>query len=157
MSQYYWQHGDHLRAAESSQRALDSATAGGDIAIQAEANFRTGMAYSWLGDYPRALEHLRANIASLQGELSRERFGRPYMPYANSCGWMAWGHAEVGQFAEGLARAEAAFPVAIEAGLPWGVSMAHWGLGQVHLYKGELQAAIPLLERAHEIVQAGGI
>src|SRR6185436_9883813 len=119
MSQCYWQQGDHQRAAESSQRALTHATAGGDFAIQVEANFRLGMALHWLGDYSRALDHLHASVASLDGDLRRERFGLPYVPYANSRGVMAWCHVELGQFAEGVARVEEAIPVATEVGQPW--------------------------------------
>jgi class 3 adenylate cyclase/tetratricopeptide (TPR) repeat protein len=157
MSQYYWQQGDHLRAVESSERALASATAGGDFAIQVEANFRMGMAYSWLGNLPGALDYLGANVASLEGDLSRERFGLPYLPYANSGLWMGRCHAERGEFAAGRARAEQVLPVATEAGDPWSLGMVHWSLGQLHLYQGELQAAIPLLERAHGIIEAGSL
>src|SRR5262249_34843664 len=157
MSQYYWQQGDHLRAAESSQRALDSAAAGGDLAIQVEANFRLGIAYSWLGDFPRAMDYLGANVASLEGDLSREHFGLPYIPYLNSRAWMSWCHAERGEFAAGRPRAEEALPVATEDGQPWRLGMAHMSLGQLHLYQGELQAAIPSLERAYGIVEAGSL
>ena len=64
-----------LRVRASSRRysggpqALALATAHGDIALQAEASVRLGMAYCCIGDYRRAAELFRQTVAAAGARL----------------------------------------------------------------------------------------
>jgi tetratricopeptide (TPR) repeat protein len=55
--------------------------------------------------------------------------------------------AELGQFAEGLARGEEAISCAETADRPYGLAHVCFGLGFLHLRKGELSSALRVLER----------
>ena len=50
------------------------------------------------------MDTLRRNIASLAGELLRERFGLTGLPAVTSRAWLAWCLAELGAFPEGSVR-----------------------------------------------------
>jgi tetratricopeptide (TPR) repeat protein len=69
--------------------------------------------------------------------------------------YLSWGLAELGEFAEGIARAEEAVQLAEMVDQPWDRFMAYWGVGLVRLFKGNFDAALPLLERSNAICQAG--
>ena len=50
-------------------------TRSGDVGLQARAHLSLGRVYYDTGDYPRAVESLERNVATLQGDLLYERFG----------------------------------------------------------------------------------
>ena len=92
LAEYYRMTGDAARAVASSERALALATALGDFALEVMATFFMGTACQALGDYRRALDCFRRNMASLTGERSRERFGMTGLPAVMSRTWLvsAW-------------------------------------------------------------------
>jgi predicted ATPase len=104
MSQYFWTMGEPARAIESGHRAL--ATAADDFALRIGAHFNLGNAYHALGNYRQAVDYFRRNVASLKGELIRERFGMAGFPSVTARAWLAWCLAELGAFGEGLSRGE---------------------------------------------------
>jgi tetratricopeptide (TPR) repeat protein len=70
---------------------------------------RLAQANHALGNYPRAVDLLRQVVASLHGDLVRERFGMAVFPSVWARSWLAWTLGEMGEFAE-------AETVAAEAG-----------------------------------------
>ncbi|MFQ5830980.1 MAG: adenylate/guanylate cyclase domain-containing protein [Candidatus Methylomirabilia bacterium] len=106
VTQYFWMTGDPHRALESGQRALALAANLGDFTLQIETNFRLGQAYHALGDYRRAVEVLRENVEALQGDLIHERFGMPGLASVTSRCVLVWCLAELGEFAEAIARGD---------------------------------------------------
>ena len=143
--------GDHRSAIESGERALSTATALQDFALQVQINSRLGRAYEFLGNYPRAIEFCRWTIGSLKGDLLYERFGMAAFQAATSRAGLARCAADLGQFDEGISPGKEAIEIAEVVNHPWSIAMAYWGIGHLYLIKGNLALAIPLLERAVEV------
>ena len=68
---YCWMAGEVDRTIVYGQRALALATPLGHVGLQAWAHLILGRAYYDTGDYPRAVESLERNVATLQGICSR--------------------------------------------------------------------------------------
>jgi class 3 adenylate cyclase/tetratricopeptide (TPR) repeat protein len=135
------------RAIESGQRALVIAGALGDFALQIVSNVSLGQAYRARGDYRRAIDALRRNVAALQGYLLQEGFGQLALPSVLSRTWLARCLAEQGEFAEGTSYAEEAVQIAESADHPNTLVHAYYGLGLVCLHKGDFEKAIVVLDR----------
>jgi tetratricopeptide (TPR) repeat protein len=157
MARSFFAVGDHDRAVESGQHALAIATALGDIGLQVVTNFYLGVIYQLSGDYGRAIAFLRQTVAPLEGELSRERFGLPYLPSVFARTILVRCLAELGEFVEGNARGEEGCRIAEAVDQPWDLLVAYFGLGLLSLYKGELRTAISILERGLSLCQAADI
>src|SRR5438132_8132786 len=123
------------------------ATSQGDFALEAAANFALGLAYHDLGAYRRATELLNRNVASLQGERMYGRFGTAGVTSVLSIMALAWCHAELGSFAEGIARGEEALRIAQARDDKLSLMFADLAVGQLYLRQGDLVRAVPRLER----------
>jgi tetratricopeptide (TPR) repeat protein len=141
------------RAIVYGQRALALAATLGHVGLQAWAHLILGRAYYDTGDYPRAIESLGRNVATLQGELLSERFGTPGSIAASSRAWLSFCHAERGAFTEGLAMAEDGLRIAETVQSPFSLIEACQGASMVYLRQGEVPRAIPVLERAMGLCQ----
>jgi tetratricopeptide (TPR) repeat protein len=149
----FMQVGEYDRALASGRRVLAIATDLGEVGLAVMAQHHLGFVYSSLGDYPRAVECYRKNVACLQGELLHERFGMNGVPSVVSRGLLACNLAEYGAFAEGRAPAEEGVRIAEAADHPYSRIMAYWAVGFRYLRQGELPQAIPVLERALDLAQ----
>jgi tetratricopeptide (TPR) repeat protein len=145
--------GDAPRAHTASRRALASGADLGDIGLQAIASFCLGEAYHALGEYGQAIEVLRENLQLLQGVPRFERFGMGTIVAVAAGTWLAWGLAEQGAFAEGLAFGDEALQIAEAADHPLSVVTASFGVGLLSLRKGDPPKAIPVLERGLRLCQ----
>jgi tetratricopeptide (TPR) repeat protein len=149
--------GEDDRAVASGQHALALATALGDVGLQVQVTFHLGEAYYALGHCHRALDFLRTNVRSLEGELLRERFGMVGPPSVFSRNHLAMCLMEWGAFPEGIALAEEAVKIAEAVSHPYILAAAYRAAGVVYLRKGELPEAISRLERGLQVCQAGNI
>ena len=154
LAEYFRMTGDSARAVESGERALALATALGDFALEVMATFFVGTAYHALGDYRRAVDCFRRNVASLTGELIRERFGMTGLPAVMSRTWLVSCLADLGAFDEGTARGEEAVRMAEAGDHPFSLTQAYFALGSLYLRKGDLPKAIPVLERGLDCVRS---
>ena len=68
--------------------------------------------------------------------------------------YLAWCLAELGEFAEAMARGEEALRIAREVDHPASLIIAYRSLGFVHLRRGAVPQAIPALERAVDLCRA---
>ncbi len=153
LTQYFWMVGEHIQAIEAGQRALAIAGALGDIEVQVPTNLHVGLAYHASGDYRQAVEVLRRNVNILEGTLAHEHFGLAALPAVYSRTWLAWSLAELGQFAEALARGQEAVTIADAVDQPLSRVNACFASGYVYLQKGELPPAINVLERGYRLCQ----
>jgi tetratricopeptide (TPR) repeat protein len=135
------------------QRALAVATTLDHVGLQARTHMHLGMAYYDVGDYPRAVESLERNVATLQGELLFERFGPNGSLAANSRAMLGRCHAELGAFTEGHALAEEGLRIAETVNHPFNLINACYGVSMVYLRQGDVPRAIPVLERAMGLCQ----
>jgi tetratricopeptide (TPR) repeat protein len=147
MTNTLWVMGDGAYAPAYGQRALALAAILGDVRLQAEAHFHLGQVYYGLGDYRQAMDLLRRNVVSLQGELLQERTGTPGPTAAFSRARLVWCLAEVGEFPEGRVRGAEAIHIAEASDYPYGLVATHFAVGYLYLRQGALPQAIRMFER----------
>jgi len=149
--QYYWAMGEPMRAVEYGQRCLETADALNDLALRVTGNLYLGHAYHSLGQFAKAVEYLARNVELLEGERATEQFALSGLPYVVSCAWALESLAFLGEFerAEELARRGARLAEA--ANHPYSLVAIQTCTGYLHVFKGELSAAIALLEPALRI------
>jgi tetratricopeptide (TPR) repeat protein len=157
LAEYFRMTGDSARAVESGERALALATALGDFALAVMATFFVGTAYRALGDYRRAVDCFRRNVASLKGELVHERFGMTGLPSVMSQTMLVSCLADLGAFDEGTTRGEEAVRMAEAGDHPFSLTQAYFALGSLYLRKGDLAKAISVLERGLGVCQIANI
>jgi class 3 adenylate cyclase/DNA-binding winged helix-turn-helix (wHTH) protein/tetratricopeptide (TPR) repeat protein len=144
---------DPDRALASGQRALEIATALEDIGLTVVAQHYLGGVYRSLGDYRRAVECFQKNVACLHSALLQERLGLPGLASVFARSHLVVSLAECGAFAEGQAPAEEGVQFAEAADHPYSRVMALWAVGLRALRQGDLAQALPVLERAFDLVQ----
>src|SRR5215510_3534667 len=93
MITHFWRAGDVERAIVYGQHALAVAATLGHVGLQARAHLSLGQVYYDMGDYPRAVESLEWNVATLQGELLDERFGTNSSIAVSSRAYLSYCHA----------------------------------------------------------------
>jgi tetratricopeptide (TPR) repeat protein len=157
MTLYFWLAGDYARALASGQRALAIAQALDDFPLQVRTHFFLGITYHALGEYCRAIEVLRWNVASLDGELIWRSLGMQGLPAVLSRSWLVWCLAEGGTFAEGIARGAEGYRIAEAADNPFSLVVAYFSVSNLYVCKGEVHQAIPVLERSLEIFRTGDL
>ncbi len=153
MGSHFWMVGELDRAIASCQRALALAAPLGDVGLQARAHLILGYAYYDIGDYARAVESLKRNVATLQGELLAARFGTITIVAASSRAWLGHCHAERGAFTEGRACAADGLRIAEVVNSPFSLIVACYGSSMVSLRQGDVHRAIPMLERGMGLCQ----
>ena len=155
LANYFYVMGAHDQAIAAGQRALALATAKGEVALQAVANYFLGFVYWLQGDYHRAIDCLRQTVASIEVARRHERFGLPHLPAVLSRATLATCYAELGIFAEGISYGEEGRRIAEEVAHdhPGSLMVASWGVGLLTLRQGDLPRALPQLERAMGICQ----
>ena len=153
--------GERERAVEAGEHALTIAQASADLPLKIMTNLNLGRIYLGLGDYPRAMTCLRWNVAALDGDQLRERFGERFGSGREisfqSRTWLAKCLAELGAFGEGIALAEEVMRVAEGKDNPFIRVAAYRDLGYVYLRHGDLDKAIPVLERGLSVCRAASI
>ena len=148
LSQYHWVTGPLTEARTFGERAKMVADTLGDSALQAVANYYTGAACFSSTAYKEAASFLRAAITSLEGGLSRERFGLAGYPAVMARWLLASTLAERGDFEEGMKYGQEALRIGEEVRHPYSMILASWGVALVLVLKGELSQASAQLERA---------
>jgi tetratricopeptide (TPR) repeat protein len=148
---------DLERAIEYGERAVAISSELHDTTVMTLANNFLGLARYSMGEFPAAIELARRNVALLQGDLARERFGLAILPAVYSRTVLAWSLAELGNFAEAAEFGREAIRIAETVDHPYTLVFACLGLGTVHLRRGEFQEAITHLERAVRTCRTGDL
>jgi class 3 adenylate cyclase/tetratricopeptide (TPR) repeat protein len=143
--------GAYDQSIVASERALALATTSGDVGGQVQAHNYLGCAFHALGDYSRAMAVLQQARAALTGEQCYERFGQVSLPAVLTRTWLGLCLAEVGASREGIIIGTESRRLAEAVDHPADRMGASYTLGLSYLHRGELSAALPLLERALEI------
>jgi class 3 adenylate cyclase/tetratricopeptide (TPR) repeat protein len=146
--------GQNEQGLASGQRAVALAAAVGDVRLQVVASAYLGQAEYRAGEYRLAVERLRWSVASLTGDLVRERLGQAALPAVYCRTLLASSLAELGEFSEGTARAQEAIQIAEALDHPFSLGLAFHGTGRLYLCKGDVQKAVAALERGHDVCRA---
>lgn len=150
-SQYLWRMGHPKQSEESGRRALAIASQLDDFALSVVANFFVGQSYFNAGDFSHANEHFLINIASFKDEWAYKRLGFTGLPSVLSRTWLALSLAQQGEFHEAMIHGRDALSIAEAADQPYSIAAACFDAGETHLVQGDLEKAIPALERATEL------
>jgi tetratricopeptide (TPR) repeat protein len=150
---HFYTRGAHDQAIAAAQRALTLAAVSGDVVLQALANLYLGRVYEAHGDYRRAIDCLRQAVAFFDGAGQHKRFGQVVLPAVSSRALLVVCHAELGAFVEGSVLGDEGLRIAEAMAHPASLMYGYWGLGLLALYQGDLQGALPTLERAIRICQ----
>jgi transcriptional regulator with AAA-type ATPase domain/tetratricopeptide (TPR) repeat protein len=150
LTQYYWGVAEHDQALAAGARALELAT--GDVQLETEALFYLGIVHFSLGRYRAAAATLTRSASSPAAALG---FSKRAQAIAGSVAraYLARCLAELGEFAEGIARAAEGLELAERIGHPFAVSGSRFGMGSVYLRKGDFAQAIAVLEPALDLVR----
>jgi class 3 adenylate cyclase/tetratricopeptide (TPR) repeat protein len=141
-----WWMGEHERALKAAERDLAVAASFGNFGMRVVSSCRLAQANHALGNYPRAVDLLRQVVASLHGDLVRERFGMVAFPSVWARSWLAWTLAEMGEFTDAEVVAEEASAIAGSADHAYSRFQALFGRGVLSVIQGRLDQAIPALE-----------
>ena len=151
LTNYFQVTGDPEGGIGYGQRALAIALACDDFATEVVATAFLASAHQTLGDYPHAIEFGRRSIKALQGELAYQRFGMANLPSVYSRTTLVRSLAELGEFGEGTSLGIESLQIAEAAEHAVSLTLAWFGIGYLHLRKGDLDHAIPALDRAVEL------
>jgi tetratricopeptide (TPR) repeat protein len=79
------------------------------------------------------------------------------LPSVLARAWLAWCLAELGEFPDGITRGEEAVAIAEAADHAYSQVLAAWGLGTLHVVRGDPGRAIPALERGLVLIRVADI
>jgi class 3 adenylate cyclase/tetratricopeptide (TPR) repeat protein len=146
--------GDFDGAMAAGREALKLAAALGDPALQVHASYRLGQVYVSIGDYSRAAEMLRGNVAAL----ARSTPGYMRLWCISSQARLAEVLSMTGEFSEGRRHGEEALRLAMMDGqwLTDAPITACERLGHLYLAQGDLEAAIRVCDQGLALCRASG-
>jgi class 3 adenylate cyclase/tetratricopeptide (TPR) repeat protein len=153
----WWLLGAPERAVAYAERACALAATLGESDLQRRATVALGQSYVTMGHYRQAVDWLTRTSKVLPGERRPPRFGGASGSAVMSRAWLAWSLAELGQFEAGRLPGAEALQMAEAAGHPMSCISACYGLGLLHLRRGDLAQAIPVLEQGLGVCQAWGL
>ncbi len=142
------QMGDNVRALEFTERGLALAETVGAVDLLVHVRFDMGILCRAIGDYRRGATVLTQTVELLQGDLARERFGRPLYPAVVARQHLATCLSALGEFRQALSTAEEGLRIAEALQQPGNLLMAHLSYGEPLLQQGRFRDAVPRLERA---------
>ncbi|HET7874555.1 MAG TPA: AAA family ATPase, partial [Methylomirabilota bacterium] len=147
---YYYLKGDPELAIEYGERCLRIGDAARDPALQALARSYLGYSTHAQGQYRRAEQILRQNVEALEGAQHNGPGMQAGISFVTSSGWLAFTLAELGEFDAAGAALEHAERAAEASGHAYTQTIARTLAGLVWLRRGQLERALPLLEKSLE-------
>ena len=147
MSVLRWVTGDARTARLLGQRARDVAASLGDRPLRAMSNYYLGLACHLLAEYREAEDAYLENVRTLTVAEEQDPLGAPGSTLVRSTAWLVLPLAERGAFVAGLAHGHTALGLAEAAQDPYGIVTVCYCLAYLYCLKGELDRAVPLLER----------
>lgn len=157
LSTHFFLAGEHDRALGSGERARAIARTLGDLPFQTEVNQRLAFVYHATGAYPRAIELMRWNIDALPGDLALQATTGPNLTAVLSRYFLVRCLCEQGEFAEALGHSKEGIELGESVTRRDSLAIATIGMGVTYSYKGDLNRAIPHLERALGICRTASL
>jgi DNA-binding NtrC family response regulator/tetratricopeptide (TPR) repeat protein len=146
--------GDHAGALASAGRAREIGERLGDFATRVTADIYAGRALHVLGRFHEATRLFQTVVDALAGERANEYAGLPVLPAAYARSYLGMGLAELGEFTAALDVVRDALGIAEATAGPDTIQWACYALGLIALDRGDVDAAIPPLERALSICRS---
>jgi class 3 adenylate cyclase/tetratricopeptide (TPR) repeat protein len=155
LTTHFWLMGDLDRALESGEQAATIAAAVGDLGLKVEANLILGQVHTTRGGTRRAIEFFTTNVGILQGELLRAQPGMVGAAVLSRV-WLSYCLGAYGEFQAAVAVGEEARGIAESFDSPFGLIGACNAIGMAHLFRGDVKAAVLVLERGLELCRSHG-
>jgi tetratricopeptide (TPR) repeat protein len=143
----------HHQALELAKRALSLTEASQDVGLQVDARYRLASMHLDVGEVSQAIPLLMENIHTLSGNLQYEMFGEPVSPAVATRYLLVQCHNALGQFTESKRWQAEAVEIAETMKHPLSLAYAYGPASTVYVLQGNVQQAIPLLERARSLCQ----
>jgi tetratricopeptide (TPR) repeat protein len=142
-----------LALAREAAAGADAA----DLRTRSYAHFVMGVAYRDMGGLEEAIRAYDAGARLFATEAAGHEPGLVYPIFVSLCGWRSEVEAALGHFDTAVVTSGEALRVAVEIRHSSSLAIANAFLGYAHLLRGELAAAIAVLERGlavneHEVV-----
>ena len=154
LSNSVWMAGRSSEARVLARDAVSAATSLDDPELVAAANLYLGGACLTCGDLQAAMTCHRDVVRGLHGRLDRQRSTRAtsfWAPVARS--GIAMALAEAGRFMEAASEGEEAVRAAEDLDHPHTRAWAYWGIATVHLWKGDLERTLGVVDRAFALAR----
>jgi class 3 adenylate cyclase/tetratricopeptide (TPR) repeat protein len=144
--------GTLVSALELAREAAAGADAA-DLRTRSYARFVMGVAYRDMGRLEEAIRAHDAGARLFATEAAGHEPGLVYPIFVSLCGWRSEVEAALGRFDAALATGGEALRVAAEMRHSSSLALANAFLGYAHLLRGDLPAALPVLERGLAIAE----
>jgi len=154
---YYYLKGEPDLAIEYGERCLRLGETAQDRSLQALARGYLGSSYHAQGRFPEAEHVLRQNLEALGGASTADATMQNYISFVTSAAWVAFTHADLGDFEAAFEDLDQAARAARASGHPYPQAIAQTLAGLVHLRRGQLEEALPLLQQSVDACREKGI
>jgi class 3 adenylate cyclase/tetratricopeptide (TPR) repeat protein len=148
LNSYYGLTGDPELAIRFGQRASALISESDGPVLSVMTDYYLGAAYNKLGQYSQGINVLKRAIGRLVADLRHGQIGTAGYPAVTCRGHLVQCLAAMGQFHEGVSYAEEGIQIAEEVGDASVLVYVNCSLAFLYLLKGDLDKAIPILERA---------
>jgi len=148
LNSYYGLTGDPELAIRFGQRAAALISESDGPVLSIMTDYYLGAAYNKLGQYSQAINVLKQAIRRLVGDLRHGQIGTAGYPAVTCRGHLVQCLAAIGEFREGVSYGEEGIQIAEEVGDASVLVYVNCSLAFLYLLKGDLDKAIPILERA---------
>ena len=142
-------------AVKVGTRALGIAQTEEDLRLRIWTTSNLEQTYYFQGEFQRTVELAKANLSVLPEESLYERFGNGAPTSVYDRGWLVSSLAQLGQFPEARAPAEAAIQIAERTRHAYTIGWAYHHAGTLQAVKGSWATARLLFERSIDVLREG--
>ncbi len=148
LANYHYLKGEPDLAIEYGERCLQIGEAAQDRSLQALARGYLGSSYHAQGRLREAERVLRQNLEALGAAPSDGAALQNPISFVSSAAWLAFIYADLGEFDVAIECLDRASRAAEAAGHPYLQAIAQTFAGLLHLRRGRLDEALPLLKQS---------
>jgi predicted ATPase/class 3 adenylate cyclase len=154
---YHYLKGEPDLAIEYGERCLRMGEAVQDGSLQALARGYLGYCYHAQGRFQEAARVLRENLEALAATPPDDTTIQNRISFVTSAAWAAFTCADLGDFDAAIEHLDQASRVARATAHPFPRAIAQTMAGLVHLRRGELEEARPLLQQSVDACREKGL
>ncbi len=140
-------------SASAGYHALELARRAQDRELEILTNAYIGSAHYALGDFKQSARLLGSAIGALSQRYEHHTFGLPGPGYLFFESWRLWALARLGDFEVGSRAAREVVQFSRSLDHPLTSAVAIYSAGFLHMHKGDLKVAVPLLEEGLQICE----
>ena len=157
MSQYAWMDGRFSDGLERGEQALGIARKLDDGEIRILASYALALNHAALGSYRPAIEMFRGIVDGPDNSLARRLLAVTVPAYVGAAGWAGYSYALIGELERGLFYTDRAAQAADESDHPQAQAVAYTLRVITLLYRGHIETAVALGERALRLCETKGL